>query len=442
METPLLAAALIVKNEEKFLPDCLASLNALRPLLSEICIYDTGSTDRTIEIAEAAGARVERGYWDQDFSRARNAAIAMCHAKWVLIIDADERIVADRDRLEISLKDSLRLNMTGADTLVIQIRNMVSAIRMDSQWPSNRVMRHGRIRYDGRLHEQMTLIPERLRRDVLISDEIVYLKHFGYAGDSVGTQKGERNITVSSLEVDAARDRRDNRQLATALLNRGRSYLLAGDQKSALRDFKEGRGMVKEKNIDRWLGEELAETLIGLGEVEEASLIVGSLRSEGSDLQLCDWFEAQVEWKRGRHERVADLLAKIDNPRGTAQMTLPLAEVIELRFLNAVVLQKSEEAIACGVRLMASYGRGLGHGLLLLALWGNRPLGQLAQLLYEADRGFLRGVAEEMMQYPPQGVEVARSLVAIAQAAGAELSVKAISHQSGASFGLKSLATE
>src|SRR5207302_9427841 len=88
----LLAAALIVKDEERLLPACLDSLQGF---VDEIVVSDTGSTDSTRETARAAGPRVIEGYWDDDFARARNAALDACDAHWVLSIDADEVVETD-----------------------------------------------------------------------------------------------------------------------------------------------------------------------------------------------------------------------------------------------------------------------------------------------------------------------------------------------------------
>src|SRR4051794_30917732 len=100
---PLLSACLIVKDEEDLLPECLASLAGA---VDEIVVYDTGSADRTIEIAEAAGAVVLRGYWDDDFSRARNAALDACTGRWILHVDADERLVGDGPALRRRLANA------------------------------------------------------------------------------------------------------------------------------------------------------------------------------------------------------------------------------------------------------------------------------------------------------------------------------------------------
>lgn len=87
----LLSAALIARDEEKFLGACLASLDGL---VDEIVVVDTGSADRTRDIAEAGGARVYQRPWTDDFAAARNQALDLARGEWILYIDADERVRA------------------------------------------------------------------------------------------------------------------------------------------------------------------------------------------------------------------------------------------------------------------------------------------------------------------------------------------------------------
>ena len=82
-----ISASLIIKNEEKDLPKCLKSIKGV----DEIIIVDTGSTDKSIEIAEKAGAKVYTDYkWNDNFSEARNESKKHCTGDWLLIIDGDE----------------------------------------------------------------------------------------------------------------------------------------------------------------------------------------------------------------------------------------------------------------------------------------------------------------------------------------------------------------
>ena len=84
-----ISLCLIARDEERFLPGCLASVSGV---VDEIVLADTGSTDRTVEIARAAGATVVHHAWDEDFSAARNAALAAATGDWILLLDADERL--------------------------------------------------------------------------------------------------------------------------------------------------------------------------------------------------------------------------------------------------------------------------------------------------------------------------------------------------------------
>lgn len=79
----------IAKNEEHHLPRCLASA---KPFVDEIILVDTGSNDRTIDIATAFGARVYEFEWVDDFSKARNFAHSKASGDWILVLDADETL--------------------------------------------------------------------------------------------------------------------------------------------------------------------------------------------------------------------------------------------------------------------------------------------------------------------------------------------------------------
>ncbi len=80
---------MIVRNEEVNLAACLDSV---RDLVDQIVVVDTGSTDRTMEIAVQSGAQVVQFPWCDDFAAARNRAIEAAHGEWILWLDADERL--------------------------------------------------------------------------------------------------------------------------------------------------------------------------------------------------------------------------------------------------------------------------------------------------------------------------------------------------------------
>ncbi len=94
---PSLSLCMIVKNEERYLARCLQSL---KPLVDEMIIVDTGSSDATRDIAEVFGARVFDFEWDDDFAAARNHSLEKAVGDWILVMDADE-VIAPRDHAKI-----------------------------------------------------------------------------------------------------------------------------------------------------------------------------------------------------------------------------------------------------------------------------------------------------------------------------------------------------
>ena len=109
---------MIVKDEEAFLGRCLDSIKAL---VDEIIVVDTGSIDRTVDIAGSYGAKIYHHAWEGDFSKHRNQSISYAGGDWILIMDADE-VIAARDLDEIR---SI-LAKIEADGFVFTLRNYES----------------------------------------------------------------------------------------------------------------------------------------------------------------------------------------------------------------------------------------------------------------------------------------------------------------------------
>ena len=100
MNQPLLSIGMIVKNEERCLEKCLKALEPLRQAIPcELVIADTGSTDKTKEIAEKYADILFDFEWVNDFSKARNAVMNKCSGKWYLTVDADEYLSSSTDEL-------------------------------------------------------------------------------------------------------------------------------------------------------------------------------------------------------------------------------------------------------------------------------------------------------------------------------------------------------
>ena len=97
-----LSLCMIVKNEEANLGLCLESVKGVA---DEIIIVDTGSTDRTVEIARRYGAKISSYKWDDDFAAARNVSLQSATSNWIMVLDADEALAEeDRGRLRALLR--------------------------------------------------------------------------------------------------------------------------------------------------------------------------------------------------------------------------------------------------------------------------------------------------------------------------------------------------
>ena len=121
---------MIVKNEESNLQECLSKI---KNLPSEIIIVDTGSTDKTIEIAKQFTDRIYNFTWINDFSQARNLSLSKATKSWILILDADESISeTDQELIKTFTTD----NQT--DAFVFKHKNYTNDTGVSGWQPSNK----------------------------------------------------------------------------------------------------------------------------------------------------------------------------------------------------------------------------------------------------------------------------------------------------------------
>lgn len=166
---PTITLCMIVKNEQEYLPRCLASIKALA---DQIIVVDTGSTDRTVEIAQSFGAVVHHHAWEGNFSKARNISMGYADGDWILILDADEQIeAADIPLIKHTIAE------TTFRALSVSVYNYSAQKRMYTSFlPSIRMFRRDLgAYYEGIVHNQLRFPSEEgvLRVPVRIN-------HYGY----------------------------------------------------------------------------------------------------------------------------------------------------------------------------------------------------------------------------------------------------------------------
>ena len=192
-----LSQCMIVKNEERNIEK---ALSWAKGAAFEQIVVDTGSTDRTVEIAESMGAKVFHFEWINDFSAAKNYAIEQATGNWIAFLDADEYF-PDEDVKELML---ILRNIENEPTL----RKMRSAIRcaivnVDDQGKPFLVVKQDRVfknvpetRYSGKIHEMLVTL------DPIMQAPELTIIHTGYSQSAYAeTGKAVRNVDLIKEEL-------------------------------------------------------------------------------------------------------------------------------------------------------------------------------------------------------------------------------------------------
>jgi tetratricopeptide (TPR) repeat protein len=222
-----ISLCLITRDEEAMLPACLASV---RGAVDQVVVVDTGSADRTREVARAAGALVLERPWDDDFSAPRNLAARHATGAWILVLDADERLAAGAG-------PALRQAVRGAAFDVGMVRLHNASARGDAEAAvlsgaarrgpvlllPRLVRRTPELEWTGAIHENVGewLLRRRGARAVVPVD----LVHYGYVFDpQLARRKQERNVALlrRRIELDPD-DVTPHGYLALELLEAGRA---------------------------------------------------------------------------------------------------------------------------------------------------------------------------------------------------------------------------
>ena len=238
-----LALAMIVKDEEEHLGRCL---EAAAPWVDQIVVVDTGSTDRTVEIALQHGAQVLHHEWSGDFAAARNVSFEAVTCDWVMYLDADEVLVAGEGPKLRAL-----LGHVWREAFFLVETNYTGALEDGTAVTHNalRVFRNRpEYRFEGRMHEQIAQhLPAGLPERVELTP--VRIDHYGYLGVVRDTKdKGARNIELL--------ERQEAEQGPSAFLhyNLGSEYAAAGDKRAALDRFRNAWALLEGRSDLRRFG--------------------------------------------------------------------------------------------------------------------------------------------------------------------------------------------
>ncbi len=181
-----IALVMIVRDEARCIERCL---NSVRPWVDQMLVLDTGSRDATPQIAQRCGALVKQFSWVDDFSAARNAALAFTDAPWRLVLDADEWLVGGGEALAELRGDP------PAFLGLIQVASRIDPGQTDAPSWLPRLLPAG-VRYSGRIHEQPeSALPRRRLR--------LRVAHDGYLAAQRAAKAG-RNRRL--LEMALAQD--------------------------------------------------------------------------------------------------------------------------------------------------------------------------------------------------------------------------------------------
>jgi len=184
----------IVKDEEENLPACLGSC---ADLVDEVIVVDTGSTDRTKEVAARYGAKVFDFPWVDDFAAARNESLRHATGDYIFWLDADDRLDEDNHAKLRALFASLHgenvayamkcLCLPDQETGVATVVDHVRLFRNDPA-----------IRWQFRVHEQILPAVRESGGQVRWAD--VVLQHTGYQDPALRRRKSERDLRLLHLQ--------------------------------------------------------------------------------------------------------------------------------------------------------------------------------------------------------------------------------------------------
>ncbi len=254
-----LSVCMIAKNEEKNLGDCLETI---KRFADQVVVVDTGSTDRTVEIAQKYGAHIIRSDWRGDFSYSRNLSLDSADSQWILWLDADDRVPPSEAEKFMNLKTA-----PPDRAFYLRIRNVLPG-GFGEQWYQLRMFpNHPEIRFERKVHEQVAFAIQRLKMPVY--REEVRIDHVGYENPELKREKALRNREI--LLADFPKYPQDPAYVSSI----GDSYFLTEDFATAIQWYQKvleiPNAERKQPDIFRQMPTSIALSYQRMGDWEKAS---------------------------------------------------------------------------------------------------------------------------------------------------------------------------
>ena len=292
-----ISLVMIVKNEEETLEKSLRSVNEL---VNEIIIVDTGSTDKTREIALRYTEKVFSFSWCNDFSKARNFSISKASNPWVLILDADE-VITEYDEKKIKEFCNNSNDLVGRIKRINIYEDKYGTKKYIER--VNRFFNKNNFEYEGIIHEQVV---SKKREDYNTINIDLCVEHIGYSKAVLSkTNKIERNIEL--LKMAREKDPKDpyiNYQL-------GKSYFMGKDFHMAKIFFENALVVLDSFNYEytQDLVESYGYSLVNLNLYEEALKLYEYEKFYSNSPDFL-FILGLIEMNNGRFKKSAEIFLK------------------------------------------------------------------------------------------------------------------------------------
>ncbi|QGG48903.1 tetratricopeptide repeat-containing glycosyltransferase family 2 protein [Heliorestis convoluta] len=193
-----ISACMITKNEEKNIE---RSIQSYKNIVNEIIVVDTGSTDKTVEIAEELGAKVYYFEWVNDFSKAKNYAISKAKGNWIIFLDADEYF----DEKKAANIPKLIKKYGHGNTEIIACK-MINIDEDSGEYIADftqaRIFKNSKnVIYVNAIHERLHSINKKKLNAAYVDENELVIYHTGYSTNRI-KQKAERNLSLLLREIE------------------------------------------------------------------------------------------------------------------------------------------------------------------------------------------------------------------------------------------------